>query len=434
MFGKKHDFRGDKSQSKKNKFLLFFVKDERLYITMAAVMAAVILGWEWLCNKNVDSVIEFSTFSAVVIESILVFVVSRLRSYIMNQVEDPNKLTTDYDGLVKRYSLERNFVTCKNSDGVAVIPVILEAKLYDKKIGIEDHPEKNYSLPEIIEKHYEDLFSAHVTSKIYNNTNIRIDEWGCMEDSDTFKFVTGRTTYYNSLVTNRAMDYSLADGISVRELLECGPMVHSLKNSSLSNHLGFNGFVESSDGSIMLVYRKKNVSIAKRTYSDSVGASLKVKYALNETYIFTVEGLENGIIKEIKDELGIEKDTLEAVQNTSGLKYVQLIAAYRDMLEGGKPQLLFYAKTSMSQSEIEAAFYERNNQIKKAPGQYGSDADKKEMETDGDKLVWISVSELPDWDVYSDGIRCRKNGKEEYLKMVPSASACVEMLKEYMGL
>ena len=301
-------------------------------------------------------------------------------------------------------------MTCKNSDGVEVIPVILEARLYDKKIEIEDHPEKNYSLPEIIEKHYEDLFSAHVTSKIYNNTNIRVDEWGCVGDDNTFKFVTGRTTYYNSLV------------------------VHSLKNSSLSNHLGFNGFVESSDGSIMLVYRKKNVSIAKRTYSDSVGASLKVKYALDETYTFTIDGLENGIIEEIKDELGIEKDTLEAVQNTSGLKYVQLIAAYRDMLEGGKPQLLFYAKTSMSQGEIEAAFYERNNQIKKAPGQYGSDADKKEMETDGDKLVWISVRELPDWDVYSDGIRCRKNGKEEYLKMVPSASACVEMLKEYMNL
>ena len=48
MFRKKHDFRGDKSQSKKNKFLLFFVKDERLYISMAAVMAAIILGWEWL--------------------------------------------------------------------------------------------------------------------------------------------------------------------------------------------------------------------------------------------------------------------------------------------------------------------------------------------------------------------------------------------------
>ena len=35
---------GDKGQLKKNKFLLFFVKDERLYITMAVVMAAIILG------------------------------------------------------------------------------------------------------------------------------------------------------------------------------------------------------------------------------------------------------------------------------------------------------------------------------------------------------------------------------------------------------
>ena len=45
----------------------------------------------------------------------------------------------------------------------AVIPVIREAKLYDKKIEIEDHPEKNYSLPEIIEKNYEDMFYYHVT-------------------------------------------------------------------------------------------------------------------------------------------------------------------------------------------------------------------------------------------------------------------------------
>lgn len=60
-----------------------FVKDERLYITMAAVMAAIILGWEWLCNKKVDSMIEFSTFSAVIIESILVFVVSRLPGNVL---------------------------------------------------------------------------------------------------------------------------------------------------------------------------------------------------------------------------------------------------------------------------------------------------------------------------------------------------------------
>lgn len=68
------------------------------------------------------------------------------------------------------------------------------------------------------------------------------------DDSNTFTITTGRTNYYKSLVTNRAIDYALAEGISVRELLECGPFIHSLKTSSLSNHLGFNGFAESADG------------------------------------------------------------------------------------------------------------------------------------------------------------------------------------------
>lgn len=74
------------------------------------------------------------------------------------------------------------------------------------------------------------------------------------------------------------MDYELEKGISIRELLECGPIVHPLKYSLLSNHLGVNGFVESSDGKIMFVYRKNNVSIGKRTYSNSIGASIKTKY------------------------------------------------------------------------------------------------------------------------------------------------------------
>lgn len=43
------------------------------------------------------------------------------------------------------------------------------------------------------------------------------------------------------------MDYVLSNGASVRKMLEGGPVIHSLKGSSLSNHLGFNGFIETSD-------------------------------------------------------------------------------------------------------------------------------------------------------------------------------------------
>lgn len=411
------------------KFLLFITKGEILYISMAAIITAGIIAWAIASHNEVAGVIELSTFSAVVLEGALVALVGLLRSRILNYTEDPNKLTNDYQGLIKRYSSEKNFVWCRNSDGVAVIPVIHEEWLYDKRIEIEDHPEKEYNLPDIIDKHYEELFSTHLTSKIYNNTNIRVDEWGRCESLDSFLIKTGRTSYYNSLVTNRTMDYELESGISVRELLECGPMVHPLKYSSLSNHLGVNGFVESSDGLIMLVYRKKNVSIGKRTFADSIGASLKTKYALNDEFKFTLEGLESGIILEIEDELGIPRETLMLAEDSPSFKYIHLISAYRDMLEGGKPQFLFYAKTTMAKKEIEDAFNKKNNQIKKTHGNFNRDKNEKEMETDGDELYWIPVSEIGNCNVYSN----KMTHKGLDLPMVPSASACVIMFRNFVN-
>ena len=58
-------------------------------------------------------------------------------------------------------------------------------------------------------------------------------------------FQTEWTTYYASLVTNRVADFYISEGISIRELYESGPWMKALCDSQLSNHLGFNGFIES---------------------------------------------------------------------------------------------------------------------------------------------------------------------------------------------
>lgn len=428
MFKRIHNYWLAKVQPSLIKLLLFVTKGEIMYISIATIITVGIVAWAIASHNEISGIIEISTFSAVVLEGALVALVSLLRSRILNYTEDPNKLTNDYQSLIKRYSSEKNFVWCRNEDGIEVIPVIHEEWLYDKKVLVNDYPEREYSLPDIIDKHYEELFATHLTSKIYNNTNVRVDDWGCFDDAGTFTLKTGRTSYYNSLVTNRTMDYELDSGISVRELLECGPMVHPLKYSSLSNHLGFNGFVESSDGMIMFVYRKRNVSIGKRTYANSVGASLKTKYALDDKFIFSLEGLETGIVLEIEDELAVPGETLEMTGGQSSLKCIHLISAYRDMLEGGKPQLLFYAKTSMSKNEIEQAFKNKNKKIKKTHGNFDRDKNEKEMETDGDELYWIPANELQDCSVYSN----RMNHKGFDLPMVPSAAACVVMLRQFL--
>lgn len=412
--------------------LVFFCKGERLYFCAAALIVLLTFLINWIINKRLEFLFDFSTFTTVITEGIVVAGIGLLRPKLLNLVEDRIKLTTDYDKLVKRYASEEKLIKSDNSDGRVTIPVICEEWLYNGKIELEDHPEEHYCLPDLISKHFEELFSAHETSSIYNNINIRVDDWRYSKSKDKFIIVTGRTTYYNSLVTNRVMDYRLVEGITVRELLECGPVVKPLKYSALSNHLGFNGFVESADGFIMLVYRKKNVSIGKRTYADSVGASLKTKYALNAESEFTLAGLEKGIVSEIEDELGICQRFLMEVPGDSSLRHIRLVSAYRDMLEGGKPQLLFYAKTSLSKNAIEHVFDEKNEKIRKLHDSSARSRNEKQMETDGNVLYWIPTGELKDWDVYADGMRMNRNGKDIFLKMVPSAAACVVMFKHYL--
>lgn len=330
------------------------------------------------------------------------------------------RLTTDYTELLKRYSMEKNFIQKRNSTGVTTFPVIQDAWLFNKNIKIVDYPENEYRLPGIIANNFNKLFKSFSSAKIYNSINIRVDDWYISGDSNTFTITTGRTNYYKYLVTNRAIDYTLAEGISVRELLECGPFIHLLKTSSLSNHLGFNGFVESADGKIALIFRKKGMSIGEETYSNSVTASLKIKYALDESYLFTKDGLMNAIIEEINDELGIPFKTLITKNNEP----IQLIAAYRDVLEGGKPQLLFYAKTEMTSEQITYAFNSKNTKINCNEKPFAA---TESMITDGNFIYWIALEDLLKCDVFPN--KFVHDGKD--FTMLPSAAACIVMLQEF---
>lgn len=239
----------------------------------------------------------------------------------------------------------------------------------------------DYQLPEEVDQRFDEIFAAHMTSKIYNQVSIRIQDWH-MDTEDNKKFVvkTGRTTYFKSMVTNRAMDYRWKNGLTIREMYECGPYLNPLKKSSLSNHIGFNGFLESQDGYVVFVKRKDNLSIGKRTYGNSVGAALKAKYALNEAGKVDEAGLVRGIVKEVEDELKITEKEFE------GLSINNIIAAYRDLVEGGKPQFLVVAKSILSKQQIEDNFIERCKDSNKAV--------KDEVLEDGDKLLWIKKEEL----------------------------------------
>ena len=185
---------------------------------------------------------------------------------------------------------------------------------------------------------------------------------------------------------------------------------YSLMDSLLSNHLGFNGWVESADGWFPMVMRGKSVSVGKNTLGNSVNASLKTAYALEEELVLDTEGIERAMIFEIRDELKISPEDLD--------EGPEIIAAYRDLVEGGKPQLLFHINCRLTKDEIDRNF--RANVMPK---------DEEDMVVDGRQLLWINRKMLEKLYITADSIVV----EGVKYSMTPSHVAALALLVEYLG-
>lgn len=406
---------------KLKKVVYNFIRNDGLRAILALIALLLVLISLTKTDERIN-LIDWTIFSSIIIAMTLTSISKTLRHKIMAYFEDGAKLTDNYKYLVKKYKEpfvkynnqgkkdERKIIK-KQKELEAEFPIIVDCEIAKCKIVINDSKDM-YKIPDIVREKYDELRKAHNSSSVYNDTKVRIDDW--KKEGDEFQIWTSRTTYYNSLVTNRAMDYLLSDGTTIREQFEYGPFFNQLKDSKMSNHIGFNGFVESSDGYIPFIKRSSWLSIGKRTYGDSVGASLKSKYALDENGELQLEGLLKGITKEIENELKIPQEYLEEFSPQQH----HLIYAYRDLVEGGKPQFLFWTKSVWSKDEIRRNF---KQELKKNKG-------KKDVLIDGKKVVFIRTKDILEASVASNMMIC--NGK--IYRMMPSASACVVMLINYL--
>lgn len=397
------------------------INSEVVRLVILCILAAV-LGWRHFFSKEVIlsdildvSIIISFLFIAVseVIAKLIIFVVGK-------STEDDTKLRTDYKELVKKYRVD---IPKMIKWGDTVFPEVeLCCRKYDEpgfKFDIVKSQEGKYQLPTQIADHSAELFDAHKYSIVYNNTNIRLNDFEYSENNKNAKLTWTFTTYFDSLITNRAMDYLFAANKTIREIYEPGPFISELKESKLSNHLGFNGFVELADKKIVFVHRGNDVSIGKGTWATSIGASLKTMYALDENKEFTSKGLSNAIRCEIMDELKIE---LSDDVDYSG----SIFAFYRDLVEGGKPQFLFYYKTDVFSSKD---FEEHFKSVLNSRG--ARKTNKKNQIVDGMSFKFLTIDELRNSTLQIDGIILPGGTK---LNMMPSGVASIALLLNYFGL
>lgn len=383
-------------------------------IKMAILFIPLIVLFIGQCR---DGQISLSAFldTSVLVSFLLVFLCDAIAATISHMVgkkyEDMSKLSTNYEALVKKYSRERLI----EYQGTKFPVICLTLRTADSdKFDIHIHySEEKYQLPKQIADNSDHLMKAHSFSTIYNNMNVRINS--ILTDGSKISIDYSMTTYFDSLITNRAMDYPFKNGKTIREIYEPGPFLSTLSESKLSNHLGFNGFVETADEKFIFVLRSDSVSIGKSTLADSIGASLKVKYCFDDDRRLTLSGIESAIRGEIHDELRI--NVAENVSLSEGI-----FAFYRDIVEGGKPQFLFYYKCNQFTSK---QFEERFRSELKENHIRGSNTI-----IDGKQFVYLSLAELKSC-VIAPGKLTLPDGKTSY-SMMPSASASIVMLLQYL--
>ena len=235
-----------------------------------------------------------------------------------------------------------------------------------------------------------------------------------VEESNKITLYTERVKFYDTLVTNRAMDLKWGDGYTVRELYEPGPFFTPLKESKLANHLGGNGLVETSDGFFALMKNPITVSIEKNMYNFAVTGPLKIEDTINkdshriESIDDICRALRKKVIKDLN--LGAEVNNKESIEKIK-LTQDNLLGIYRDMAEGGKPHYLYYVKIPFSAKAVDDLY----NKMDKSA-------------TDSRKITWINRKDFLNGKPYDKGIIY---GGKKY-KMVESTVGLLLKCKEYV--
>ena len=77
---------------------------------------------------------------------------------------------------------------------------------------------------------------AHENSNFHNWDTLRLDGYDIKDDHVVIK--TSRSNYISHMLTNRAVDFKIADEISLRQLFEYREKLTPLESSVFSNNLG----------------------------------------------------------------------------------------------------------------------------------------------------------------------------------------------------
>ncbi len=304
----------------------------------------------------------FSTSDVIsnVVGTIIGFVFSTVILYIFRVVsanlEDMLKVNKDTQALLRVYKGAPEYRKRLELNGTQVEFAYADC-LVDRgyTYDVVDQDRQNFALDDFILENYDTLFSAHTGSTKINSTTVRLDD--VEKNGDHVTFHLSRSTVFNHLVTNRAIDFIIFDSVTLRDMYEYGPRLRPLKDSKMSNHVGINALVFLSDGALLVPRRNKASTISKNQITSSI--AVKLDFPGEGTAITADYLIRGNILDNLTKRLHIAPEDLhpEAID-------IRFLGMGQSIYEGGKPQ--FYYSVVLNDMDTQR-YYKLSNWFAKTP-------------------------------------------------------------------
>ncbi len=307
--------------------LYMFIISERVgkYILSIFLCVALLAGFGVLNQDLISDVISIAI--GFLISSLLL----GLMKVVLGNFEDAVKVTGDTQKLLKMYEGTKKTVCYNGTEGYVAYSEVVVNEGYTFRV--QDDENSVYELPDFVGDNFVDLFGAHARSTKHNFDTIRLDGFEKTGGGE-YLIKTGRSTFYNHLLTNRACDYRLEDDLTLRDLYEYGPKISSIEASKMSNHIGVNALVYLSDGELLIPRRKNDSTISKNMITSSIATRLlfpKDNGEINAEYL-----LKTCVLDALLGRLKFDPKWLE----TKDIQ-VEFLGFGQNLYEVGKPQFYY---------------------------------------------------------------------------------------------
>ena len=226
-------------------------------------------------------------------------------------------------------------------------------------------------LPGFVRENAAALLAAHGGSSISNNVTIRLKKAGYDEQKRELVLDTERSLYFYMLVTNRCMDYSISDTMTLREVYEFNDKVSPLEESKLGNQVGINGLVFTSDGYLLIEKRGKKKTTWKGKLAQPISLALKEKDILPNGGLIdgspeaANDAFRGIIFQTLQKNYGIDENMIAGIGTDGSVKNGafdlkdSFLGLARDLIEGGKPNMYFYIALNVTAAELKAVMEQR---------------------------------------------------------------------------